>query len=152
IIKRRRPVVVGAQESDAARQVLLDTAERLACPLLVYGQDFMAYREHGRMVYQHQDGLLDLPLPRQPGRHQLANAAAAIAAVKAAGFELDERAIEVAMTNVAWPGRMQRLTEGRLVELAPPGADIWLDGGHNPGAGAVVAEAITEQEEKSPRP
>jgi dihydrofolate synthase/folylpolyglutamate synthase len=56
------------------------------------------------------------------------------------------------MTTVAWPGRMQRLTQGRLVDLAPAGADIWLDGGHNPGAGMVVAEALAEQEEKNPRP
>lgn len=152
IIKRGCPVVIGAQESDAARQVLIDTAERLGCPLLVYGQDFMAFGEHGRMVYQDGDGLLDLPPPRLPGRHQFANAAAAIAGVKAAGFELDEQAIAVAMTNVSWPGRMQRLTHGRLVDLAPQGAEVWLDGGHNPGAGVVVAEAIAEQEEKNPRP
>ncbi|RVC42699.1 bifunctional folylpolyglutamate synthase/dihydrofolate synthase, partial [Mesorhizobium sp. M4A.F.Ca.ET.090.04.2.1] len=53
---------------------------------------------------------------------------------------------------VAWPGRMQKLTQGRLTELAPKGADIWLDGGHNPGAGLVIAEALAEQEEKHPRP
>ena len=56
------------------------------------------------------------------------------------------------MANASWPGRMQKLTQGRLVELAPKGADIWLDGGHNPGAGIVVAEAMAEQEEKNPRP
>ena len=56
------------------------------------------------------------------------------------------------MTNVYWPGRMQQLPQGRLTELAPKGAEIWLDGGHNPGAGIVVAEALVEQEEKHPRP
>ena len=56
------------------------------------------------------------------------------------------------MTKVDWPGRMQRLPQGRLTELAPEGAEIWLDGGHNPGAGLVVAEALVEQEEKNPRP
>lgn len=152
IIKSGCPVVVGAQESDAARQVLIETAERLGCPLWVYGQDFLAFGENGRMVYQDGDGLLDLPPPRLPGRHQFANAAAAIAGVKAAGFRLGERAVERAMAEVAWPGRMQKLTQGRLVDLAPPGAEIWLDGGHNPGAGVVIAEAMAEQEEKNPRP
>ncbi|HEY4191092.1 MAG TPA: folylpolyglutamate synthase/dihydrofolate synthase family protein, partial [Mesorhizobium sp.] len=152
IIKRGRPVVVGAQESETAQAVLVETAERLGCPTVVYGQDFLAYGENGRLVYQDDDGLMDLPPPRLPGRHQFANAAAAIAAVKAAGFDIGERAAEQAMANVAWPGRMQKLTQGRLVDLAPRGAEIWLDGGHNPGAGAVVAEAMAEQEEKSPRP
>ncbi|WP_027166946.1 folylpolyglutamate synthase/dihydrofolate synthase family protein [Mesorhizobium sp. WSM3224] len=152
IMKRGCPVVIGAQESETALHVLIETAERLDCPTFVYGQDFLAFEENGRMVYQDEDGLMDLPSPRLPGRHQYANAAAAIAAVKAAGFEIGHRAAERAMTHVAWPARMQKLTQGKLVDLAPKGSDIWLDGGHNPGAGMVVAEALAEQEEKNPRP
>jgi dihydrofolate synthase/folylpolyglutamate synthase len=152
IIKPGRPVIIGAQESDTAQDVLLETAARLGAPPTVYGQDFLAYEENGRMIYQDEQGLMDLSPPRLPGRHQFANAAAAIAAVKAAGFELSHRAADKAMTRVDWPGRMQRLTQGALVELAPRGAEIWLDGGHNPGAGLVVAEALTEQEERSARP
>ena len=152
IIKPGCPVIVGAQPHDEAQEVLIDTAERLDCPILIYGQDFLAFEEHGRMVYQDEDGLMDLPLPHLPGRHQIANAAAAIAAVKAAGFSPPETAVERAMETVFWPGRMQRLPHGRLVDLAPPGAEIWLDGGHNPGAGLVIAEALAEQEHRDPRP
>ncbi|RWO34073.1 MAG: bifunctional folylpolyglutamate synthase/dihydrofolate synthase [Mesorhizobium sp.] len=152
IIKRGCPVVIGAQDSETALQVLIETAERLDCPAFVYGQDFLAFEENGRMVYQDEDGLMDLSPPRLPGRHQFANAAAAIAAVKSAGFEISHRVADKAMANVTWPGRMQKLPQGTLTELAPKGADIWLDGGHNPGAGVVVAEALAEQEEKNPRP
>ncbi|GAB1580284.1 bifunctional folylpolyglutamate synthase/dihydrofolate synthase [Phyllobacterium phragmitis] len=152
IIKRGCPVVIGYQEDDAARMVMVETAERLGCPLSVYGQDYFAYEEHGRLIYQDEAGLMDLPLPRLPGRHQLANAAAAIEAVRVAGFDIPDRAIEKAMTVVDWPARMQRLTHGRLVDAAVPGAEIWLDGGHNPGAGIVIAEALAELEEKSSRP
>src|SRR5690606_4236911 len=106
----------------------------------------------GRLVYQDERGLMDLPLPALPGRHQFANAAASIAAVRAAGFEIGYAAAERAIRSVAWPGRMQRLRHGTLVDLAPEGAEIWLDGGHNPGAGLVVAEALVEQEERLPRP
>lgn len=120
IIKPGCPVIVGAQESDTAREVLVETAERLGCPVTVYGQDFVAAEEHGRLIYQAQDGLMDLMPPRLPGRHQFANAAAAIAAVRAAGFELGERAADKAMTTVSWPGRMQRLPQGKLTDLAPP--------------------------------
>jgi len=152
IFKADCPVVIGAQEFEAAQQVLIETAERLGCPTFIYGQDFLAYEENGRMVYQDEDGLMDLVPPRLPGRHQFANAAAAIAAIKAAGFEIGQRDADRAMASVTWPGRMQKLTQGKLTELAPKGAEIWLDGGHNPGAGMVVAEAMVEQEEKNPRP
>ncbi len=152
IIKRGRPVVVGAQDSDSARDVIVGTAERLGAPAYVYGQDFIAFEENGRLIYQDEDGLLDLPPPRLPGRHQFANAAAAIATVKAAGFSLGVADVEKAMQTVEWPGRLQKLSSGRLTDFAPRGAELWLDGGHNPGASVVIAEAIAEQEERFPRP
>ena len=152
IIKKGRPVVIGHQEFDAAREVLVATADRMSCPAAVYGQDFTAHEEFGRLVYQDEFGLADLPLPRLPGRHQLANAAAAIRAVKAAGFAVTDAMMETAMSSVEWPGRLQKLQEGTLVELAPRGAEIWVDGGHNPGAGEVIAEAMAAFEERQPRP
>ncbi|MFN3506837.1 MAG: bifunctional folylpolyglutamate synthase/dihydrofolate synthase [Allorhizobium sp.] len=152
IMKRGVPVVIGHQEFDGARDVLISTAERLGCPLAVFAQDFLAYEEFGRLVYQDEFGLMDLPLPRLPGRHQIGNAATAIRAVKAAGYPVTEEIAEKAMLSVEWPGRLQRLTEGRLVECAPQGAEIWLDGGHNPGAGEVIAEAMAAMEERQARP
>lgn len=152
IMKPKHPVVIGQQPYDAALEVLMSTAERLHCPTAVYGQDFMAHEEYGRLVYQDEFGLADLPLPRLPGRHQYANAAAAIRAVKAAGFVVTEAMMEKALGSVEWAGRLQRLTDGRLMANAPAGAEIWVDGGHNPGAGEVIAEAMANFEEKQPRP
>ncbi|MCL6654264.1 bifunctional folylpolyglutamate synthase/dihydrofolate synthase [Agrobacterium rubi] len=152
IMKAGSPIVIGHQEYDAALDVLVHTAERLKCPTAVYGQDYSAHEEFGRMVYQDEFSLVDAPLPRLPGRHQLANAAAAIRAVKAAGFEVTDKMIETAMASVEWPGRLQRITTGKLVEMAPPGSEIWIDGGHNPGAGEVIAEAMAGFEEKQARP
>lgn len=151
IIKKDRPVVIGHQEFDAARETLIETAERLGGPLAVFGQDFLAFEEHGRLVYQDELGLMDLPLPRLPGRHQYANAAAAIRAVRAAGFTVTETMAENAMQTVEWPGRLQKLSEGLLVDHAPKSAEIWVDGGHNPGAGEVIAEAMAGFEERQSR-
>ena len=152
IMKRGVPVVIGQQEFEAAREVLIETAERLGCPLQVFGQDFLAFEQYGRLVYEDETGLADLALPRLPGRHQYANAAAAIRAVRSAGFSLTDTEIETAMRTVEWAARLQRLTEGALVAEAPDGAEVWLDGGHNPGAGEVIAEALAGFEEKQSRP
>lgn len=152
ILKRGCPAVIGFQEFDAARDVLIHTAERLRCPHWVYGQDFSAHEEFGRLVYQDDEGLSDLTLPALPGRHQLANAAAAIRAVRAAGFGISDTAMDKAMVSVEWPGRLQRLKTGNLIDLAPKGSEIWIDGGHNPGAAEVIAEAMANFEEADPRP
>ena len=152
IIKAGCPVVVGAQDSADARDVLTETADRLGCPLSVYGQEFFAFEENGRLIVQDETGLMDLTMPRLFGRHQLANAAAAIATIKAAGFRLDAAVANAAMKTVKWPGRMQQLPPGEFTDLAPEGAEIWIDGGHNPGAGAAIAETLAALEERSSRP
>src|SRR6185369_16220065 len=98
-------------------------------------------------------GLLDLPLPKLIGRHQIENAAVAIAGLRHARRNWgNERAVEKGLRSVEWPARLQRLTKGPLVELAPKGAEIWLDGGHNPHCAAAVSRAIADLEEKSDRP
>ncbi|WP_083507684.1 bifunctional folylpolyglutamate synthase/dihydrofolate synthase [Aureimonas frigidaquae] len=152
IFKRGVPAVIGQQSEQAALDVLCDRAARVGAPATVYGQDFLAYEEHARLIYQDEQGLLDLPLPRLPGRHQISNAALAIAGLRAAGLPASDAAISRGMSRAEWPGRLQRITTGRLYALTVEGTELWLDGGHNPGAGTVVAEAIADMEDRVQRP
>ena len=152
IIKRGVPCVIGPQTGEA-REILEERAAALDAPLTVWGEGYMAYEEHRRMVFQSDDGLLDLPLPRLTGAHQIVNAATAIAALRAtAMFKLSDRDIEDGLMAVEWPGRLQKLTRGPLVDAAPKGAEIWLDGAHNPHAARALAHAIADLEETNPRP
>jgi dihydrofolate synthase/folylpolyglutamate synthase len=152
IIKRDVPCVIGPQHDDA-RDVLEHKALAFDAPFWLWGQEFAAHEEHRRMVYQDEHGLLDLPLPRLVGAHQIVNAAIAIAALRnAAGLKVSDQAIEDGLMTVDWPGRLQRLTQGPLVSAAPKGAEIWLDGAHNPHAARALAHAIADLEERTPRP
>lgn len=138
ILKRGVPCVIGPQE-DAGMAVIEARAARLGCPVLAFGQQWSAWEERGRLVYQDENGLLDLPLPNLPGPFQIQNAGAAIAALRALGK--DAAACEAAVTKAYWPARMQRLRVGPLVDSAP-GVELWLDGGHNPAGGAAVAATL----------
>ena len=151
IIKARIPVVVAAQEDEACA-VIERQAEKLRAPILIGAQDFTGREERGRLVYQDETGLLDLPLPRLAGRHQIQNAATAIAALRQFDPGLPDDAFEAGMLRVDWPARLQRLTSGPLVALAPQGADVWLDGGHNVAGGRVLGEAMADLEAQAPRP
>ncbi|SEQ15662.1 bifunctional folylpolyglutamate synthase/dihydrofolate synthase [Thalassovita taeanensis] len=135
ILKRGVPCVVGPQP-DEAMDVIEAKASRLGAPLLAHGQHWHCFEERGRMVFQDEAGLLDLPLPNLPGAHQIQNAGAAIAALRQLGQT--EQAAEAAVSRAFWPARMQRLRQGPLVEAAPE-AELWLDGGHNPAAGLALA-------------
>ncbi len=152
IIKKGSRLVVGPQD-DAALNEILSRADRLSVSAFVFNQDFAARQEHGRMVYEDGDGLLDLPLPKLIGRHQIENAGVAIAALRHARKSWGhDAAIERGLATVDWPGRLQRLHQGPLVEAAPKGAEIWLDGGHNPHCAAAVSRAIADLEERGERP
>ena len=151
IIKPRIPVVVAAQEDEACA-VIERQAEKLRAPIAIGAQDFTGREERGRLVYQDETGLLDLPLPRLAGRHQIQNAATAIAALRQFDPGLPDSAFEAGMLRVDWPARLQRLTSGPLVALAPQGADVWLDGGHNVAGGRVLGEAMADLEAQAPRP
>ena len=138
IIKRGVPCVVGPQTLEAL-EVIEARAAQVGAPLLAYGQHWHVQSDCGRMVYQDEIGLLDLPMPNLIGAHQMQNAGAALAALR----HLDQgpAAFDAAVMRAEWPARMQRLRRGALVEMAPQ-AELWLDGGHNPAAGQALAEVL----------
>lgn len=135
IMKRGVPCIVGPQPEEALA-VIEARAERLGVPVIAHGQHWHVWEERGRLVFQDETGLLDLPPPVLPGAHQIQNAGIALAALRHLGF--GEAACESALARAEWPARMQRLREGPLAQAAGK-AELWLDGGHNPAAGEAIA-------------
>ena len=152
ILKRGTPAIVAAQARDALAAIERQAA-KLNALLKIAGEDWTATEERGRLVYQDEAGLLDLPAPKLYGRHQFENAGLAIAALRAIKpFKIAPAAYEAGMVKADWPARLQRLAAGRLVELIPAGSELWLDGGHNPDGGRAIAAALADLEERVSRP
>ena len=152
ILKRGVPAIVAAQPREALLSIERQAA-RVKAPIRIAGEDWTATEERGRLVYQDDAGLLDLPAPKLYGRHQFENAGVAIAALRAVGeLKLPPAAFETGIAKADWPARMQRLSQGRLAALAPPGSELWLDGGHNADGGRAIANALADLEERVSRP
>ena len=152
IIKRNVPVI-SAEQSPDAMAVIEREARRLHAPLHAAGQQWHVSVERGRLVYQDERGLMDLAAPKLFGRHQFDNAGLAIATLRALElFRIEPAAFEAGILSAEWPARMQRLGSGALLDQAPPGCEIWLDGGHNAEGGRVVAAALGDLEERVSRP
>ena len=150
IMKAHTPIIIGPQ-SDLVRAVLDAEANKACANAKFWGADFRAYEQHGRLVFEDDGQLLDLPLPALIGDHQVMNAGTAIAIARQ--MQLPEKAIEKGLLTVSWPARMQNLTTGTLADMvAESGGELWLDGGHNPHAARAVASAVASLEAKSPRP
>jgi dihydrofolate synthase/folylpolyglutamate synthase len=152
VIKPQRPVVVARQMEEALDIIEREADDRMA-PLFLMGRDFDAWEERGRLMVQMPDRLLDLPAPALFGGHQFDNAGLAVATALAFDHALGEDAIARGVAGACWPARFQRLTKGPLAALAKArGADLWLDGGHNPPAGRALAEAASRLVDRDPRP
>jgi dihydrofolate synthase/folylpolyglutamate synthase len=150
ILKPGVPAIVSAQPPEAL-EVIAEVARRHGAPLTVWGRDYEAFEQRGRMVFQSEERLIDLPLPALMGRHQIANAGTAVAAaLQPLGIGID--AIERGLVGARWPARMQQLNNGPLSRLLMPGSELWLDGGHNVAGGRAIAQTLAELEERAPKP
>ena len=150
ILKRGAKAVFGRQR-DEGRAVLVREAARLGITPWVAGEDFDGRPEDGRLVYQDEDGLLDLPPPALAGPHQFDNAALAIAATRHFGLPVTEAQIAEGLREVRWPARLQPV-RGTLLGLLPEGSELWLDGGHNAHGAAALSLALREMNGKRPLP
>ena len=139
ILKRNCFAIIGPQE-DEALNVIEARALEVGATCKIYGQHWHVWEENGRLIFQDENGLLDLPLPKLIGAHQVQYAGIALATLRYLGK--DSSSYDGAMLNADWPARMQKLKNGPLITLAPD-AEIWLDGGHNKAAGHALSEAIS---------
>jgi dihydrofolate synthase / folylpolyglutamate synthase len=152
ILRKGIPAAIAVQPDEALAEIER-VAGKAGAPLVIANQDWQAYEQHGRLIYQDEAGLLDLPIPALKGRHQIDNAGVAIAALRLlTDRRIAERHIEMGLKAAEWPARMQRLGAGKLADHLPREAELWLDGGHNPSAGRALARAFSEINERHSRP
>jgi dihydrofolate synthase / folylpolyglutamate synthase len=141
ILKPGAPAVIAAQ-SDDAKAVIEKRATALGAPLFRSGHEWRCNASGVGMRYAGERWKLDLPLPSLIGAHQIVNAGTAIASLeRLGGFSLTSEAIADGLRHIDWPARLQHLTRGALVDQLR-GWEVWLDGGHNPLAGQVLAEVV----------
>lgn len=142
ILKSGVTAVIGPQRPEALA-VIEARAAAIGAPLLTHGRDWQVQASANGMIVETPTYHLELPRPGLEGVHQISNAGlATMAALQLGEANLDTDVLARGLQQAHWPARLQRLTTGPMTELAPPGTTIWLDGGHNPAAGHVLAESL----------
>ena len=107
--------------------------------------DIAAYRNG--LHYRDSQGRIDLDLPTLAGAHQHGNLGLALAMLRHQdALPVSEGAIRAAPRWAQWPARLQRLERGALIAPLDPDVPVWLDGGHNPAAGAAIANWMKAQD------
>ncbi len=139
ILKPGYPCVVARQPVEAMESIVA-RAEELGSALFIQDEDWSVHEDRGELLYEGPRGKRRFPLPNLPGDHQIDNAGLAIAALdRLPRFAVSDAHMATGLTNVQWPGRLQRLTNGPLVDLMADGWELWLDGGHNASAGEAIS-------------
>jgi dihydrofolate synthase/folylpolyglutamate synthase len=155
ILKHAVPGVIGRQRELSA-EVIEAEAAKLAAPLFRMGREWQVTPTTSGFRYDSDLMGLDLPAPALAGAHQIDNAATAVACIerlRAARFQIDDKAIRTGLGSVEWPARLQKLSRGPLVEALPPGCELWLDGGHNEDCGLALARMASDwAKEPAPLP
>ena len=142
ILKPNTTAVIAAQTEDALASIH-QTAERVGARLVQHGVDYTSFEERGRLIFQNEERLLDLPLPNLVGQNQIINAGTAVAAylelenTPHATSPIEEGPIENGLGHADWPARFSRLTGTEIDKWVSDDTELWLDGGHNPAAGIV---------------
>ncbi|MEM7748583.1 MAG: folylpolyglutamate synthase/dihydrofolate synthase family protein [Pseudomonadota bacterium] len=154
ILKPATTAVIAAQSEDALASIH-QTAERVGTRLVQHGVDYDSFEERGRLIFQNEERLLDLPLPNLVGQNQITNAGTAIAAYlelkgnAPAANATEEGPIEAGLSQADWPARFSRLAGTELNTWVSDDMELWLDGGHNPAAGVVLARTLADLDERA---
>lgn len=98
----------------------------------------------GLLIYgEGHDCCFHTPPIGLPGHHQIQNAGLAIAMLRFQDkVQVSEEAMKAGVAAARWPARMQRLKTGPLTGAR----EVWLDGGHNPQAGAMIGAHFAGQQ------
>ncbi len=144
IIKPGVPLVTAATRPDALA-VLTERAARLASRMILVGQDVRA-EGISPASFSYHGSALSLPNLSCPlrGRHQITNAATALAAIEAArerGLTVDAPAVRRGLARVQWEGRLE------VVKARP---SMFVDGAHNPAGADVLADFVREERARRP--
>jgi dihydrofolate synthase/folylpolyglutamate synthase len=135
IAKPGVPLVTQLYPPEVAKRVG-EVAHEVGALWLPRGARWDAVLRQDRLHYRDEQGELELPLPRLPGRHQAMNAALAVAMLRhQSSLPVSTSAFTAAMGWADWPARLQHLGSGPLVGSR----EVWLDGGHNPAAARQIA-------------
>ncbi|TLY26468.1 MAG: bifunctional folylpolyglutamate synthase/dihydrofolate synthase [Nitrospirae bacterium] len=144
IIKPDVPVVLGRIEDDAWRTIERAAKERQA-PMFRLNENFRTEGEEPQQFSYRGLGMqYDGLTCALKGRHQLDNAACALALLGAAapqGIAVTAEAVRAGLRAVNWAGRLE------VVDRRPT---ILLDGAHNPAAATALADFLTRSDRSHP--
>ena len=141
IIKEDTNLVISRQKR-AIQKIIDKEITKKKTKKYILGEDFQVAKENNRMIFQDQNSLHDIDLPKMNGDFQLDNASTAIKMLKSLNIKLDNESINKGIVNASIIGRIQIIHKGNLRNNIHDENMLILDGSHNEDAGKELSSFL----------
>ena len=145
IIKSDVPAIIGYQPYPEARKMLMDQAEYKKAPIFAHGIHWNLTEHNDKLIYEDSQNKIEFDSLDTQNVFQKKNLGLALAAAsKLPNIDINSFVSKNLHNKTYFPGRMEKISDGKLGSTKAPSNELYLDGSHNEDAASNLNETIKQ--------
>ena len=145
IIKSDIPAIIGYQPYPEAKEILLDQAEYKKAPIFAHGIHWNLTEHKDKLIYEDNQNKIEFDNLYSHNVFQKKNLGLALAAAsKLTNIDIKSFVSKNLHNKTYFPGRMEKISDGKLGSTIASTNELYLDGSHNEDAASNLNETINQ--------
>ena len=145
IIKNEIPTIIGYQPYPEAKEILLDQAEYKKAPIFAHGIHWNLTEHNDKLIYEDNQNKIEFDNLYTHNVFQKKNLGLALAtASKLTNIDIKSFVSKNLHNKTYFPGRMEKISDGKLGSTIASTNELYLDGSHNEDAASNLNETINQ--------
>ena len=145
IIKSDIPAIIGYQPYPEAREMLMDQAEYKKAPIFAHGIHWNLTEHNDKLIYEDNQNKIEFDNLYTHNVFQKKNLGLALAAAsKLSNIDINSFVSKNLHNKTYFPGRMEKISDGKLGSTIASTNELYLDGSHNEDAASNLNETINQ--------
>ena len=145
IIKSEIPTIIGYQPYPEAKEILLDQAEYKKAPIFAHGIHWNLTEHNDKLIYEDNQNKIEFDNLYTHNVFQKKNLGLALAAAsKLPNIDINSFVSKNLHNKTYFPGRMEKISDGKLGSTIASTNELYLDGSHNEDAASNLNETINQ--------
>ena len=145
IIKSDIPAIIGYQPYPEAREMLMDQAEYKKAPIFAHGIHWNLTEHNDKLIYEDNQNKIEFDNLYTHNVFQKKNLGLALAATsKLPNIDIKSFVSKNLHNKTYFPGRMEKISDGKLGSTIASTNELYLDGSHNEDAASNLNETINQ--------
>ena len=145
IIKSDIPAIIGYQPYPEAREMLMDQAEYKKAPIFAHGIHWNLTEHNDKLIYEDNQNKIEFDNLYTHNVFQKKNLGLALAAAsKLSNIDIESFVSKNLHNKTYFPGRMEKISDGKLGSTIASTNELYLDGSHNEDAASNLNETINQ--------